>query len=87
MAHLWPGSMVPNFFQQKKYPNSSPDIMEQAGVYLSRVHHERDLPKLQLSKGITKNEYNQVVIPNFTDILIEGYDPLPPISAPLSVGK
>ena len=63
------------------------DHLKQAGVYLSRVHHERDLPKLQLSKGITKNEYNQVVIPNFTDILIEGYDPLPPISAPLSVGK
>tara|TARA_B110000977_G_scaffold139623_1_gene177231 strand:- start:15 stop:842 length:828 start_codon:yes stop_codon:yes gene_type:complete len=63
------------------------DHLKQAGVYLSRVHHERDLPRLQLSNGITKNEYNQVVIPNFADILIEGYDPLPPISAPLSVGK
>ena len=63
------------------------DHLKQAGVYLSRVHHERDLPKLQLSNGITKNEYNQVVIPNFADILIEGYNPLPPISAPLSVGK
>lgn len=63
------------------------DHLKQAGVYLSRVHHERDLSKLQLSNGITKNEYNQVVIPNFADILIEGYDPLPPISAPLSVGK
>ena len=63
------------------------DHLKQAGVYLSRVHHERDLPKLQLNNGITKNEYNQVVIPNFADILIEGYDPLPPISAPLSVGK
>ena len=63
------------------------DHLKQAGVYLSRVHYEKDLPKLQLSNGITKNEYNQVVIPNFADILIEGYDPLPPISAPLSVGK
>ena len=63
------------------------DHLKQAGVYLSRVHHERDLPRLRLSNGITKNEYNQVVIPNFADILIEGYDPLPPISAPLSVGK
>ena len=63
------------------------DHLKQAGVYLSRVHHERDLSRLQLSNGITKNEYNQVVIPNFADILIEGYDPLPPISAPLSVGK
>ena len=63
------------------------DHLKQAGVYLSRVHHERDLPRLQLSNGITKNEYNQVVIPNFADILIDGYDPLPPISAPISVGK
>ncbi|MGY8864952.1 MAG: thymidylate synthase [Methylophagaceae bacterium] len=82
-ADLKPGDLIGQLGDCHLYN----DHLKQAGVYLSRVHHERDLPKLQLSKGITKNEYNQVVIPNFTDILIEGYDPLPPISAPLSVGK
>jgi len=42
---------------------------------------------LQLSKGIVTNFHNEVIIPNFNDILIEGYDPLPAIPAPLSVGK
>ena len=82
-ADLKPGDLIGQLGDCHLYN----DHLKQAGVYLSRVHHERALPKLQLSKGITKNEYNQVVIPNFTDILIEGYDPLPPISAPLSVGK
>tara|TARA_B110000858_G_scaffold56419_1_gene65627 strand:+ start:928 stop:1755 length:828 start_codon:yes stop_codon:yes gene_type:complete len=63
------------------------DHLKQAKVYLARVAHERDLPKLVLSKGITANYYNQVVIPDFNEILIEGYDPLPAIPAPLSVGK
>ena len=63
------------------------DHLKQAKVYLARVAHERDLPKLVLSKGITADYHNQVVIPNFNEILIEGYDPLPAIPAPLSVGK
>ena len=63
------------------------DHLKQAKVYLARVAHERDLPKLVLSKGITADYHNQVVIPDFNEILIEGYDPLPAIPAPLSVGK
>ena len=82
-AGLKPGDLVGQLGDCHLYN----DHLKQASVYLSRLHHERDLPKLKLSKGITANFHNEVIIPNFDDILIEGYDPLPAIPAPLSVGK
>jgi len=82
-AGLKPGDLVGQLGDCHLYN----DHLKQASVYLSRLHHERALPTLVLNKGITANYYNQVVIPSFDDILIEGYDPLPAIPAPLSVGK
>jgi thymidylate synthase len=82
-AGLKPGDLVGQLGDCHLYN----DHLKQAGVYLSRLHHERDLPKITLSKGITANFHNEVIIPGFDDILIEGYDPLPAIPAPLSVGK
>ena len=82
-AGLKPGELVGQLGDCHLYN----DHLKQASIYLSRLHHERDLPKIKLSKGITANFHNEVIIPNFDDILIEGYDPLPAIPAPLSVGK
>ncbi len=82
-AGLKPGELVGQLGDCHLYN----DHLKQAGIYLSRLHHERDLPKITLSKGITANFHNEVIIPDFDDILIEGYDPLPAIPAPLSVGK
>ncbi len=55
--------------------------LEQAAEYIERPL--RVLPKLRLNKGITTD----MVMPEMDDINIWGYDPLPPIKAPLSVGK
>ena len=82
-AGLKPGELVGQLGDCHLYN----DHLKQASIYLSRLHHERDLPKIKLSKGITANFHNEVIIPDFDDILIEGYDPLPAIPAPLSVGK
>ena len=82
-ANLKPGDLIGQLGDCHLYN----DHLKQASIYLSRLHHEKDLPKLQLSEGIVTNFHNEVIIPNFNDILIEGYDPLPAIPAPLSVGK
>ena len=62
------------------------DHLEQARIYLSRVE-PAPMPKLKLKGGMYSNMNNEVVIPEFGDIEIIGYNPKPAIPAPLSVGK
>ena len=62
------------------------DHLEQARIYLSRVE-PAPMPKLKLKGGMYSNMNNEVVIPEFGDVEIIGYNPKPAIPAPLSVGK
>jgi thymidylate synthase len=59
--------------------------IKQAQEFLTRKN--RKLPTLQLNNGINMTNFNELYIPNMTEIKLNNYNPYPAIKAELSVGK
>jgi len=80
-SDLIPGQLIGQLGDCHLYNNH----LEQAEEYLSRP--KRVMPSLRLHRGICNNALEGVNIPDTEDIELIGYNPLPAIKAPLSVGK
>lgn len=76
-----PGTLIGQLGDCHLYNNH----LDQAKEYLSRPI--RVMPSLKLHRGIHNNVLEGVNIPDAEDIELIGYNPLPAIKAPLSVGK
>jgi len=80
-SDLIPGQLIGQLGDCHLYNNH----LDQAKEYLSRPI--RVIPSLKLHRGIHNNVLEGVNIPDAEDIELIGYNPLPAIKAPLSVGK
>ena len=80
-SDLIPGQLIGQLGDCHLYNNH----LDQAKEYLSRPR--RVMPSLRLHRGICNNILEGVNIPDAEDIELIGYNPLPAIKAPLSVGK
>ena len=80
-SDLIPGQLIGQLGDCHLYNNH----LDQAKEYLSRPI--RVTPSLKLHRGIHNNVLEGVNIPDAEDIELIGYNPLPAIKAPLSVGK
>ena len=80
-SDLIPGQLIGQLGDCHLYNNH----LDQAKEYLSRPR--RVMPSLRLHRGIHNNVLEGVNIPDAEDIELIGYNPLPAIKAPLSVGK
>ncbi len=80
-SDLIPGQLIGQLGDCHLYNNH----LDQAKEYLSRPI--RVMPSLKLHRGIHNNVLEGVNIPDAEDIELIGYNPLPAIKAPLSVGK
>ncbi len=80
-SDLIPGQLIGQLGDCHLYNNH----LDQAKEYLSRP--KRGMPSLKLHRGICNNVLEGVNIPDAEDIELIGYNPLPAIKAPLSVGK
>ena len=80
-SDLIPGQLIGQLGDCHLYSNH----LDQAKEYLSRP--KRGMPSLRLHRGICNNVLEGVNIPDAEDIELIGYNPLPAIKAPLSVGK
>ena len=79
-SNLIPGQLIGQLGDCHLYNNH----LEQAKEYLSRP--KRVMPSIKLHRGLFNN-HDHVYIPNAEDIELIGYNPLPAIKAPLSVGN
>jgi len=79
-SNLIPGQLIGQLGDCHLYNNH----LDQAKEYLSRPR--RVMPSLKLHRGLFNN-HNHVYIPDAEDIELIGYNPLPAIKAPLSVGN
>jgi len=80
-SDLIPGQLIGQLGDCHLYNNH----LDQAKEYLSRPR--RVMPSLRLHRGLNNNVLEGVNIPDAEDIELIGYNPLPTIKAPLSVGK
>ena len=80
-ANLKPGQLIGQLGDCHLYNNHT----EQAQEFLTRKN--RKLPTLQLNNGINMTNFNELYIPNMTEIKLNNYNPYPAIKAELSVGK
>jgi thymidylate synthase len=80
-SDLIPGQLIGQLGDCHLYNNH----LHQAKEYLSRPR--RVIPTLKLHRSIHNNALEGVNIPDAEDIELIGYNPLPAIKAPLSVGK
>jgi len=80
-SDLIPGQLIGQLGDCHLYNNH----LDQAKEYLSRPR--RVMPSLRLHRGLNNNVLEGVNIPDTEDIELIGYNPLPTIKAPLSVGK
>ena len=80
-SDLIPGQLIGQLGDCHLYNNH----LDQAKEYLSRPI--RVMPSLKLHRGLNNNVLEGVNIPDAEDIELIGYNPLPAIKAPLSVGK
>ena len=80
-SDLIPGQLIGQLGDCHLYNNH----LDQAKEYLSRP--KRGMPFLKLHRSICNNALEGVNIPDAEDIELIGYNPLPAIKAPLSVGK
>ena len=80
-SDLIPGQLIGQLGDCHLYNNH----LDQAKEYLSRPR--RVMPSLKLHRGLNNNVLEGVNIPDAEDIELIGYNPLPAIKAPLSVGK
>ena len=80
-SDLIPGQLIGQLGDCHLYNNH----LDQAKEYLSRPR--RVMPSLRLHRGLSNNVLESVNIPDAEDIELIGYNPLPAIKAPLSVGK
>ena len=80
-SDLIPGQLIGQLGDCHLYNNH----LDQAKEYLSRP--KRGMPSLKLHRSIHNNALGGVNIPDAEDIELIGYNPLPAIKAPLSVGK
>jgi thymidylate synthase len=79
-SNLIPGQLIGQLGDCHLYNNH----LEQAKEYLSRPR--RGMPSIKLHRGLFNN-HDHVYIPSAEDIKLIGYNPLPAIKAPLSVGN
>jgi len=79
-SNLIPGQLIGQLGDCHLYNNH----LEQAKEYLSRSR--RGMPSIKLHRSLFNN-HDHVYIPNAEDIELIGYNPLPAIKAPLSVGN
>ena len=80
-ANLKPGQLIGQLGDCHLYNNH----IEQAQEFLTRKN--RKLPTLELNNGINMTNFNELYIPNMTEIKLNNYNPYPAIKAELSVGK
>ena len=81
-SNLIPGQLIGQLGDCHLYNNH----LDQAKEYLSRPR--RVMPSLKLHDGLTNSYlFGRVYIPDAKDIELIGYNPLPAIKAPLSVGN
>ena len=80
-ANLKPGQLIGQLGDCHLYSNH----IEQTQEFLTRKN--RKLPTLQLNNGINMTNFNELYIPNMTEIKLNNYNPYPAIKAELSVGK
>jgi thymidylate synthase len=80
-SDLIPGQLIGQLGDCHLYNNH----LDQAKEYLSRP--KRGMPSLKLHRCLNNNVLEGVNIPDAEDIELIGYNPLPTIKAPLSVGK
>jgi thymidylate synthase len=80
-SDLIPGQLIGQLGDCHLYNNH----LDQAKEYLSRP--KRGMPSLKLHRCLNNNVLESVNIPDAEDIELIGYNPLPTIKAPLSVGK
>ena len=80
-ANLKPGQLVGQLGDCHLYNNH----IDQAQEFLTRKN--RKLPTLELNNGINMTNFNELYIPNMTEIKLNNYNPYPAIKAELSVGK
>jgi len=80
-AGLKPGQLIGQLGDCHLYNNH----IEQAQEFLTRKN--RKLPTLQLNNGINMTNFNELYVPNMTEIKLNNYNPYPAIKAELSVGK
>lgn len=80
-SNLIPGQLIGQLGDCHLYNNH----LDQAKEYLSRSR--RVMPSLKLHDGLSIGYNTRVYIPDAEDIELIGYNPLPAIKAPLSVGN
>ena len=80
-SDLIPGQLIGQLGDCHLYNNH----LDQAKEYLSRP--KRGMPSLKLYRSLNNNVLEGVNIPDAEDIKLIGYNPLPAIKAPLSVGN
>jgi len=80
-SNLIPGQLIGQLGDCHLYNNH----LDQAKEYLSRPR--RVMPSLRLHDGLSIGYNARVYIPDAEDIELIGYNPLPAIKAPLSVGN
>ena len=80
-SNLIPGQLIGQLGDCHLYNNH----LDQAKEYLSRSR--RVMPSLKLHQGLSVGHSGRVYIPDFEDIELIKYNPLPAIKAPLSVGN
>jgi thymidylate synthase len=80
-SNLIPGQLIGQLGDCHLYNNH----LDQAKEYLSRP--KRVMPSIKLHNGLCLDHNDCVYIPDFEDIELIKYNPLPAIKAPLSVGN
>ena len=80
-SNLIPGQLIGQLGDCHLYNNH----LEQAKEYLNRPR--RVMPSIKLHDGLSIGHNARVYIPDAKDIELIGYNPLPAIKAPLSVGN
>ena len=80
-ANLKSGQLIGQLGDCHLYNNH----IDQTKEFLTRKN--RKLPTLQLDNGINMTNFNELYIPNMTEIKLNNYNPYPAIKAELSVGK